>query len=157
MAIPKTIEGREYNKFVESPTRGNGFDAVEIVVGNVDEIVSAITGGENVDIADGNISAVRAIYKTVNGVKLADDNTSYSEASVIGVSITGALSGDSVKYKTIGKLNDSSFSFPVNDPIYLGSNGALTNTPPTIGFRTLIGTSNGLGEIQINIQEPIII
>ena len=33
MAIPKTIEGREYTKFVDSP-RGHGFDSVEVIVAN---------------------------------------------------------------------------------------------------------------------------
>jgi hypothetical protein len=30
MAIPKTIEGREYTKFVDSPTRGDGFTSIEV-------------------------------------------------------------------------------------------------------------------------------
>jgi len=157
MAIPKTIEGREYRKFVDSPTRGDGFDAIETVIGNVDELASAIGNSDVIDIADGDISAVKAIYKTVGGISLAQDNVTYSEASVIGISITGALDGYPVKYVESGKLNDSSFNFPINDQIYLGANGTLTNIPPVAGFRTLIGTSNGIGEIQINIQEPIMI
>jgi hypothetical protein len=35
MAIPKTIEGREYTKFVESPTRDKE-TAIEVFVGGVD-------------------------------------------------------------------------------------------------------------------------
>ena len=156
MAQPGTIEGRELRKFLESKSRPQ-HSMVEVSIGNVDELAAALGGGEEVDLADGTVSAVKAIYKTVNGVKLAEDNLGYSEASVIGISVTSALDGERLSYKTIGKLNDSSFNFPVNDQIYLGANGLLTNVAPLIGFRTLIGTSNGLGEIQINIQEPIIL
>lgn len=152
-----TARDRDYKSFVESPSRGENYTAREVCIGNVDELAAAIGGSETVDIADGDISAVKAIYKTIGGVSLAQDNVTYSEASVIGISITGALSGNSVKYVEIGKLNDSSFNFPINDQIYLGANGTLTNIPPVAGFRTLIGTSNGVGEIQINIQEPIMI
>lgn len=108
------------------------------------------------DVADGNVSAIKAIYKTINGVAHGDPST-YAEATIIGVSITGNTNGNVIKYKIAGKLEDSSFSFPVNDPIYLGSDGAITNTPPTIGHSTRLGSSLGVGAIQIEIEEPIIL
>lgn len=136
---------------------GDGTPAKQVVICNIDDIANAIGNNEVSDVADGNISAVKAVYKTVNGVALAQDNLTYAEASVIGITLTGADNGNLIKYQEIGKLRDSSFNFPINDQIYLSSNGQLTNIPPTAGFRTLIGYSNGLGEIQINIQEPIML
>jgi hypothetical protein len=162
MAIPKTIEGREYTKFVDSPTRGDGFDAVETVIGNAEELAVLIqdaigSGGEQISLADGDVSAVKAVYKTVLGAKLAEDNGAYIAAVVVGVSVSGAVSGNELTYKVVGRLRDSSLNFPINDQIYLGASGQLTNIAPTVGFRTVIGTSNGIGEIQLNIQEPIIL
>lgn len=49
MAIPKTIEGRELNKFVQSPTRENG-TAVEVKVSNkVDLYQGSIIAGVEYD------------------------------------------------------------------------------------------------------------
>lgn len=109
------------------------------------------------DIADGTVSAIKAIYKTINGIAHGEDNTSYDEASIIGISITGATNGNLVKYQIDGRLEDSSFNFPLNDPLYLGSNGSITNTAPTTGHRTRLGTSLGIGAMQIEIEEPIIL
>ena len=125
MTKPRTIEGREYKKFVDSPTRGDGFNAVEVVVGNPGDI----GGSDNVekDFADGDVSAVKAVYKTVDGVALASNNLTISEASVVGITRTAALDGSPIEYQIIGKFQDSSLSFPVNDQIYLDmSNGNLT-------------------------------
>jgi len=49
MAIPKTIEGRELNKFVESSTRSNG-TAVEVAISNkVDLYQGSIIAGIEYD------------------------------------------------------------------------------------------------------------
>lgn len=106
------------------------------------------------DFADGTVSAVKAVYKTVDGVALASNNLNINEATVVGVTRTAATDGNSIKYKTLGKFEDSSLSFPINDQIYLDVNGNLTNVAPITGFRVLVGTAIN-GGIQINIDEPI--
>lgn len=152
MAQPKTIEGRQHTSFVESPTRPNN-SAREVVIGNPD----AISFEDNIeqDFADGNISAIKAVYKTVDGVALGEFNTTINESTIIGITRTSAADGDKLKYKTLGKLEDSSLNFPINDPLYLGANGLITNVAPTEGFRVRLGTSNGSNSMQILIEEPI--
>lgn len=154
MALPRTIEGKEQAKFVESPTRPLQ-SAVEVVVGNPSDIVP----GQNVDLdfADGDVSAIKAIYKTVNGVKPANNNSTEDEATVIGISINGAVDGDKIRYKTYGRMEDSSFNYTLNAPLYLELNGNLTETSPLSGYRTQVATSLGVGAININIQEPIML
>ena len=156
MTQPRTIEGRELTKFVESETRPQN-SAIEVIVGNSSAIAVEIQDNLEIDFADGDVSAVSAIYKTLSGVSGGNNNTTIDEATIIGVSITAATDGNKVKYKIIGNYTDSSFAFPLNDPLYLGVNGSITNVPPTTGFRTQIGYSKGLGEIFISIQEPIIL
>ena len=106
------------------------------------------------DFADGSVSAIKAVYKTVDGVALASNNLTINEATVIGITRTAATDGNKLKYKTLGKFDDSSLTFPINDQIYLDTNGNLTNVAPVTGFRVLIGTATN-GGIQINIDEPI--
>ena len=122
-------------------------------------VVGISSGGEfedNIeqDFAEGNISAVKAVYKTVDGVALASNNLNINEATVIGITRTSANDGQKLKYKTLGQFLDSSLNFPINDQIYLDVNGNLTNVAPTTGFRTLVGTAISNG-IQINIDEAI--
>lgn len=162
MALPRTIEDRQYQSFKEC----DDLSIARIVsICNTqelaDQIAAAIGGGSSgnieFDLADGTVSAIKAIYKTINGISQGDDSVSYETATIIGISITGNTTGNQVKYQINGKLEDSFFAFPLNDPLYLGSNGNITNIPPLTGFRTRLGTSLGVGAMQIDIEEPIIL
>jgi hypothetical protein len=151
-----STKDNEQKKFVESPTRPEQA-AVEVFVGNAADIGGSGEAGIEFDVADGNVSAVKAIYKTVSGVALANNNVDLSQATVIGISISSATSGNSVRYKIVGRLEDSSFNFTINQPLYLDINGNITETAPTSGYRTRIGTALESGAIQIQIDEPILL
>jgi hypothetical protein len=133
---------------------GDGTPAKQVKICNPQDIGSNLN--KEFDLADGNVSAIKAIYKTINGVAEGSPDT-YEEATIIGITITGNTSGNQVKYQIDGRLEDSFFNFPLNDPLYLGSNGNITNIVPTTGHRTRLGTSLGVGAMQIEIEEPIIL
>ena len=156
-----TLRDNQRKAYVDSPQRGENFSAQEVVVGNTaaDPIPVIVDLQDNLefDVADGAVSAVKAIYKKVNGVSLANSNVDYAQATVIGISINAANDAETVRYKTAGRLEDSSFSFTVGVPLYLDINGNLTETPPTNGFRTRIGSALEVGAINIQIEEPIIL
>lgn len=134
---------------------GDGTPSKQVTISNVDELIKI--GKTDFDAADGDLSAIKAIYKTINGIAAGDSGTTYDQATILGISITGNTDGNIVKYQIDGRLEDSSFNFPLNDPLYLGSNGNITNVPPVTGHRTRLGTSLGTGAIQIEIEEPIIL
>lgn len=145
-----TLDKGSYNDY------GDGTPARQVLakIQNFDEIGDL---NKEFDIADGTVSAIKALNKTINGVAHAEDNVDYESATVIGISITGNTDGNRVKYQIDGRLEDSFFNFPLNAPLYLGMDGSITDTPPTVGFRTRIGTSLGVGAMQIEIEEPIIL
>jgi hypothetical protein len=76
MPIPKTIEGRELNKFVDSPTRENG-TAVEVKVSNkVDLYQGSIIAGIEYDAVlfsyPDNVTEVHRYYLGgVDGILVA--------------------------------------------------------------------------------------
>ena len=160
-----TLRDNQSKSYVESPARGSDFSAQEVVVSNDASNPIPVEGTFQVDvqdnvefdIADGSVSAVKAIYKTVNGVALANSNVDYSQATVIGISINGASDTQTVRYKIAGRLEDSSFTFTVGVPLYLDVNGNITEVPPTSGFLTRIGSSLEIGVINIQIEQPIIL
>ena len=103
-----------------------------------------------------SISALKLVYSfDANTVMLASSSGTINEARALGVAITAANTNESMQLQTFGVLRDSSFTFPANVPLYVASNGSITMTPPITGYRTVIGTSQGIGSIFINIQETI--
>lgn len=110
-------------------------------------------------ITDETISALKAVRSTSpTNVELADSNTTEVDATVLGISTTGANIGNNITIITRGKISDASFTYPNGTPLYLDINGCITDQDPdSLGrdYRTQIGTSLGLGSIYVDIQEPI--
>lgn len=106
-------------------------------------------------ITDENISALKLVTATsLTNIELSESDT-FENSKVIGVSLSAAISGNSVNLIEYGQLDDVLFSFNLNTPLYLSSGGVITDTIPIIGFSVQIGHSLGAGSIFINIQEPI--
>ncbi len=155
--IRDTTGERIQDAFVESPTRANK-TAIEVVIGNPGDISGG--GGSDGSLEIVNAGAILSALKCVtvtspNTVIYANNNIDLSSSTVFGITIVAAQTNESTQVKTYGILRDSSFNWPVNTQLYLDINGSLTDTAPTTGFRTLVATSQGVGAIFINIQEPI--
>lgn len=106
------------------------------------------------------LSAVKAVYTDGNALFLANNNASIGQATVVGITRTAAGSiGANVRYQFAGDFEDSSLNFPVNDLIYLDTNGNLTNVAPdtTSEYLTVVGTSQGNGIIRIRIRPPVLL
>jgi len=156
--IRQSTGERAQDSFVESPTRANK-TAVEVYVGNASDISGGGSNG-NLEVANAGqiLSALKCVYaSSPNTVQYANNNIDFTSASVFGITIVAAQLNESTQVQTYGVLRDSSFNWPSGAQLYLGTNGQITDTAPTSGFRTLVATSQGAGAIFINIQEPIIL
>ena len=71
------------------------------------------------------------------------------------MALTAANINESVQIQTSGTLRDTSFMWASGTYLYVGANGTLTDVAPAVGFRTLVAIAQGIGQIYINIQEPI--
>lgn len=110
---------------------------------------------EDTKIADETVSALKVVTATSQtNLKLAD-KSSFTDAQSLGVSISSGNMGEKIKFVSFGQIDDSSFNFPLKEPLFLGDNGLITATPPTTGFVTTVGYSLGLGSIFVDIEEPI--
>lgn len=139
-------------------TTGDKFRAVcdETTHDKLDNIVSALGGGAETKVATETISAIKIVtLDNPTDISLATSDGTCPQATAFGVSRTSGSIGDNVEVITSGVLYDSSLSFPVNAPLFLGLNGTITDTAPTTGYLTQIGTSGGPGLINININPPI--
>lgn len=107
-------------------------------------------------IATEVISALRAVTLVdEDSCKLGQSQTNFMDAKVVGIALNSAAIGVSVRVLAFGILEDPFFTFPLNEPIFLKSNGDLSNIEETTGYSVQVGHSLGVGSIFINIREPI--
>lgn len=149
--IRDTTGERLQDVFIESPTRPNK---------TAYEVVAHFANIPNTETANAGsiLSALKCVYSVnPNTIEYANNNIAFLNATVFGITITAAQANESTQVQTYGILRDSSFNWSSGTQLYLSTNGNLTDTAPLTGFRTLVATSQGVGQIFINIQEPIIL
>lgn len=75
--------------------------------------------------------------------------------SAVGIATGGAIAGATVTVQYEGLLSDPSWSWTPNQPIFIASNGVLTQSAPTVGYSQIIGYPIGTTSLLIDIQAPI--
>ena len=75
---------------------------------------------------------------------------------VLGMTIGAVISGD-IGVQTGGPLEESSWDWILNVPIWLNDSGLMIQVPPTSGFSLIVGFPITFKEIFIDIREPIIL
>lgn len=94
-------------------------------------------------------------------VDLATCTSTVKEATVLGVAMNDAILGGTVTVALFGAVNNAAYSiFTANEPLFLGIDGAITNTRPvgpTAKFLTQIGKALGNNVIFININPTMVI
>lgn len=104
------------------------------------------------------ISAGKAVYLDTATVVKLSDRSILARQKCIGVAKTAALSGNLLEVITDGVFTDAIFSgFTINEPIWVGLNGVLTQTPPTSGVLLEAGYYLGENKIEIEIKRPIVL
>lgn len=104
------------------------------------------------------ISAGKAVYlDTATVVKLSDHSV-VARQKCIGVAKTAATIGNPIEIIVDGAFEDAIFSgFTINEPVWVGLSGVLTQTPPTSGVLLEAGYYLGENKIEIEIKRPIIL
>lgn len=108
-------------------------------------------------VASENISALKLIYRTSPTDGGLADYQDISKKDVIGLSLTTATIGNTFECLLFGKHEDAFFNYSINEILFLGNNGNITNVAPTTGYSVTIGKGFGTGSIFINIERPIIL
>jgi len=127
--------------------------------------VVQVSGGGNSDNtaffmpAETNINGLRVVVPsdTSPGHAIYADHRNILHASrVLGISKHAVLAGQAVEVMDGGSLGDPSWSWTVG-PIFLGEDGKMTQTAPTIGFVLMVGKAVSATRISLNIDRPIIL
>lgn len=75
--------------------------------------------------------------------------------TAIGLSINAASIGSDVNIITTGYVVESSWSWIPGEPLFLSTDGQISQTPPTSGILLQVGKSISATSIYINLQQPI--
>lgn len=130
---------------------------------NDDPIAIQVEGGGLVPITNNltfiagqNLSALRAVTTNLAGEVVYADNTTLSNAQVVGLTYTSASVGSAVVVLTSGLVSDPSWNW-TKGSVFLGINGYLTQTAPTGGaIVAYVGRAITATQLLIDIDSTII-
>lgn len=112
-------------------------------------------GGSTLQRAAGElISALRVLYELDGSVYLLDYRDAANIDLILGISLTAAGAGETLNVQRSGVIEDSGWSWAPGR-VWLGADGALTQTPPTDGYDVLIGAAVASGRLLLNLQDPL--
>jgi hypothetical protein len=101
------------------------------------------------------LSALKAVYELDGKVYALDSLDVDHAAAYLGVT-TNAVSagGDSIIQRS-GTLDDSSWSWTPSGEVFVGTDGALTQVAPTVGFKLIVGTAASATRINLTLDTPV--
>jgi len=113
-------------------------DTVSVDIKQYDVVLDIVSGGivpaaiDTTLVASISLSALRCITTDGSGLAKYATPDTLANSVVIGISTTSASTGQNITIKTSGQITDASWNW-TKGAIYLGANGALTQTAPTGG------------------------
>lgn len=120
--------------------------------------ISGVTSGLTSSHEAGEtLSGHRVVY-------VEDDKAYYASSSVLtqahriaGITIGATMQGAIAVVQRGSSLEEPSWSWQTDTPIWLGENGVLQQVPPVTGFALRVGFALSATKMFIDICEPIIL
>ena len=122
--------------------------------------IAAIHQGQNPfpAVALAPLAAFCAVVFGVGGVKLADVGVPANRDVVVGIVTNSPLVGQLATVAWGGPvvntlLGTGGWNFVLNQPVYIGADGVITQTAPTVGWVKEIGIAIASNTIMLNLVE----
>lgn len=106
-------------------------------------------------VAGATLGGHRLLAPDGSGGVIYADPSDDTGGRVIGLSLAAAPAGDNIRILTAGRVQDSGIILTPGLPVFLGSSGTLTHTPPSAGWLALVGMAGEADELFLNIAPPI--
>lgn len=141
------MSGFDFNPFIGNFDRTGRTSSV---ASSAERLSKLFEAGESISTND-----IIRLGASQLAFKATSDGT-YEEAQAVGIALTSGLIGEDVEVLFFGVVEDNSFNFTINNPFFLGVNGAISQAPPTIvgEFVTELGQSLGSGAIFLDVSRP---
>lgn len=108
-------------------------------------------------IAGAALGGHRAVRSLAGVAVYADCETLADAALVLGITQGAASEGAPVFVQTSGLMTEPSWSWTPDLPVFVGFAGVLTQTPPAIGYRLIVGVATRADQIHIGLKMPIVL
>ena len=151
----ETVNAEFFNRETPVELVNEERDLILVVSGAIVQTPTVLFTG----VAGEVLSALRVVKGSSNGRLWYCSSVVVGDSGlVIGITTTSAsAAGATVSYMKDGEMTDSSWNWDTTKPIYCGTDGALTQTVPTSGFRQVVAVPLSPTKISIQIKEPIIL
>ncbi|SDJ61660.1 hypothetical protein [Pseudomonas indica] len=112
-------------------------------------------GGTSLQRLAGEVlSALRVVYELDGVVRILDYRDAAHIDLLLGITLTAADPGIPVNVQRTGVIEDNSWTWTPG-PVWLGTNGDLTQIPPADGYDVLLGAAMSATRITLDLQPPI--
>ena len=102
------------------------------------------------------LSGHKAVRLSATGAVYASNDDDLNSLSIcIGITQGSSILNAISNIQTAGSMIELGWNWDINLPLYLGTNGNLTQTPPVTGYTKEIATVISTTEILIRIQTSI--
>lgn len=113
------------------------------------------SGGTSVQRSAGaTVSALRVVYELNGEVFHLDREDAAHIHLLLGVALNAGAAGTPINVQRFFDITDASWNWTPGR-VYLGAAGALTQTPPAVGYHVLIGSAVSATRLTLNLQDPI--
>ena len=113
------------------------------------------SGGSAVQRTAGEqLSALRVVYEWSGVVRYLDAGDAEHIDQVAGITLNAVEQGYPINLQLSGPLEDAVWSWQPG-PVWLGSAGTLTQTPPDNGYLLFIGNAVSPTRLIINLDQPV--
>ena len=100
----------------------------------------------------------RAVVADANGFATYADSSSLDHAGIVmGITTGAAEANTQVGIQNIGEMIEPSWEWIPERTIFLGTDGTLTQTPPTTGFLQALGFAVAQTKMIVQIGQPILL
>ena len=128
------------------------FDVIDAALAQATSTLSVVRQ------ASGAIGGHRVVITTsTNTVTYADKSEPTHVGRVLGVTTNAADDGDDLLVVREGRVEHNGWSWTAFLPVYLSTNGTLTQTPPSTGFSQIVGFAETPTSLFVSLREPIIL
>ena len=117
------------------------------IINNYGSDTVAVTAAEN--LGGHRIVTVEGYY--------ASKDTATDKNKVLGMTTGAVNSGSEATVQVSGFIEESSWNWNVDLPVFLSTNGQLTQSAITSGFSLIVGKPRTATNMFISISEPIIL
>jgi hypothetical protein len=84
----------------------------------------------------------------------SSDNVSHA-LKIVGISTGAAAQGAAINLQNSGRMTEPTWNWIPEQPVFCGTTGNLTQTPPTTGFQCVVAVAESATSIIVRISEPI--